>query len=435
MVSIGGDVLAELDKLLLGVGGNLTASGEALPGGTALPEAQQQEQDLVFLNDLAGLVVLMTAGRADEDEYLLRVAATQALFHEAQKQWYDAGNTSVGDGLRAWLKVPAATGCASDQLLVELSNVLTRTTCTDYIAALATAWDMPADLLERFQGEDVDETEQQKELELAGVGVPLALLNQAKAAYDLAKDIISPNTSEQGNLVHACIQMHYLTKHAGQRVLFDRYVGTHGLPPSAFTSLAAADGDTAALIRAALPALTGMGFKQPDILNLDTRQTYEIKPYAQWRQGANQLFGRYLLPLNTTAFDAATAAQLLNSVTTGGGYTAPISLTDPFLPGMWEPAPYYLLPRGEVAVVELACPGLILYQSANVKLPPGTVDVQSYEELSRQVLASVGALVVVAILGALAAPAIPSLLAAAAGFEVLEIIAALFAIKRMQPSM
>jgi hypothetical protein len=48
-------------------------------------------------------------------------------------------------------------------------------------------------------------------------------------------------------------------------------------------------------------------------------------------------------------------------------------------------------PRGEVAMARPACPGLILYQSANVKLPPGDADAPAYEQLELEVLCSAAA--------------------------------------------
>jgi hypothetical protein len=428
-------VLEGFLKSLLGVRDNFVGTGDALPGGTALPDAEQRAEDTAFLDDLADLVVFLTLGRRDLDLNTAMLEKTKKLFHEAAQQWYDAGNHSVGDGLRAWLKVPAGDTGNSGDLLVECSKVLMRTTCNEFAAALAEAWDLPPDLLDRFQGEDVDEAQQRAELKLAGVTVPVALLSQARAAVSLVKDLISPNTGQTGRIVHACIQLHYLVDHPGDPVLFDSWVGMKGVPTREFTSIADAVGVVADLVRKYLPAVGGIGFKQPDILNLNPlkREMYEIKPFAQDRRGLEQLFGRYLLPLNTGLFGAAQAVSLLNSVTANGGYSGVYS-DPPFLPGMWKPAPYYLLPDGEVAMVTLACPGLILYQSANVKLPKNQKDAPSYDQLLEQVGFCVAAMVAVAILGALAAPAVPALLAAASGFEIAELVAGLYALGMLNPA-
>jgi hypothetical protein len=109
-----GGILEEFVNRLLGVSGNLTRTGEALPDGTALPDAEQRAQDQAFLDDLADLVVHVTTGRAHDEKYLQLVEVTRKLFNEPAKQWYDAWHSS---GLSSPLCNPTAVDAATPLLL------------------------------------------------------------------------------------------------------------------------------------------------------------------------------------------------------------------------------------------------------------------------------------------------------------------------------
>jgi hypothetical protein len=180
--------------------------------------------------------------------------------------------------------------------------------------------------------------------------------------------VSTTHTSDEGDLAHRVIQAHYLFAHRGQAVLVDDNVRRGR---TALGKLGDQTSPAWSKVRSGLTVANFVG--QPDILNLDTREVYEIKPLSQLMVGAVQLWARYLLPLNAAEAVAAglprTAAwAFLRSIGHDGKPTVQPGWPDFWLPGTgWQPSPVYLLPTGDLVFAAQVAPGLIVYEYARTQ--------------------------------------------------------------------
>lgn len=178
----------------------------------------------------------------------------------------------------------------------------------------------------------------------------------------------SPSNSPAGNLAHALIQADYLRQFPQRKVLIDTRFrlpgnGRYLTPLDPLNP----DPDAEAVLQALELGRTQPS--QPDILDLTTRQVYEIKPLNQFLQGICQLFSNYLLPLNASLLTELIARQMLATLSpqTGlpAGWSNPTNVpaSDLWTPGTeWTPVPFYPVPPDLYIWVVRPLPGLVLYK-------------------------------------------------------------------------
>lgn len=178
--------------------------------------------------------------------------------------------------------------------------------------------------------------------------------------------------SLDGQLAHQVITLHYLVEHPGHSVIVDTLAHLPGAGTLVTLASAAASSGPFAAARAGLVSSITGRVGQPDILDLQTRECYEIKPIGQIYGGAAQLVGRYLFFLNISVLGGEQAARALIAALLPGGGTAdwspPTQDVRPFLPGTsWRPSRFYPLPDGRLMAAELVSAGVICYQIFRVR--------------------------------------------------------------------
>lgn len=180
-----------------------------------------------------------------------------------------------------------------------------------------------------------------------------------------------PSTSDVGTTVHESVQREYLKRYRGNEVVYDQYVRTKNCTwqQCTLSSLAKTDEKWRSL-KASL-SIDGATSK-PDILDIDARTFYEIKPMsaAGLREAPEQM-ARYFFQSNMwlVGNDRKFDDDLVEALT---AFTAdpdsPLVWTelkrtihDAFTPGTWDPSPLPRVGNGEVVFVIRPLPGLILY--------------------------------------------------------------------------
>lgn len=221
------------------------------------------------------------------------------------------------------------------------------------------------------------------------------------------------HTPADGYKMELALQALYERDHGGTgggAILKGRFVGLVSI------DLIAHPGSEWAYVRMALLSFVTGAVGQPDILHKDLRHVYEIKPKAQAVRGAYQLYGRYLLFLNTwetyrtlpgtTPRKAlAYAAQVIRSHTSEIGLqTYPsvdlskIGLARFWTPGPWVPPRRIVMFDGRLADVEVPIRGLLCYQILDRRKPEQAaeaVDVRNLNPLPGNVARLVLALILV----------------------------------------
>lgn len=217
--------------------------------------------------------------------------------------------------------------------------------------------------------------------------IPNSFVTGARVWHDLNEVPKDPviNTSYIGQVAHSVIQAHYCMTHPGHELLIDSWLlqlnnnvtNVLDIFPSTLDSmlLKGSTADIAETLRKGLLGNTAGTFKQPDILDVDERQVYEIKPAKSIGRGLVQVFG-YLLTLNTHILQNASAAEsLLKNQTTAGGFNN-TGNGNVFLPGYaWQPSPFYEVPLSTtetlVIIAARPVPGIIVYNTYVARTPKG----------------------------------------------------------------
>lgn len=173
-----------------------------------------------------------------------------------------------------------------------------------------------------------------------------------------------PSWAEMGRRVHHAIQEDYRRRHPHHRVLLDSRVYFPDGGSQTVRQLSqgrAGYSPDLALLDYALTMTSIAGRKRPDILNLDTREIYEIKPRSGLNLALLQLEFLYQLPLNA-ARDHIRAQR-------------PDFRSDSFTPGMfreWQPQPVYHVPPRYAAKTcwdPIGMNGTILYDVFQLREP------------------------------------------------------------------
>jgi hypothetical protein len=214
-------------------------------------------------------------------------------------------------------------------------------------------------------------------------------LSRAGSQYDRPSDV-------DGQLAHMIIGMHYLVAHPGHRVIIDRFAWSPFTTALQTLAEAAAGDSTFKTVQGWLvSAVTGL-VGQPDILDLDTQEVYEIKPLHRIFEGAAQLVGRYLLPLNIGVLGTEAAARgLIEKLVPQAGAGLVWTGNKPFLPGyQWQPSQIYPLPDGRFMFAVRAVPGVIGYQILGTD--KADADGPTFEEMQDRIAEMISALVAVA---------------------------------------
>jgi hypothetical protein len=290
--------------------------------------------------------------------------------------------------IRQALNLPAGAPVGWPQVKAVLVEAFAAPEPTDMFETLRFLDSFPAELAPSLDWVDADESDPEIRSEAAaleaeilfdsstltpifGLGKIRPLISKSiKDALRLSRRFFSSaltaSTSPTGNLVHRVIQADYITTHPGNNVLVGNSVWQSA-------------GKTFARL-AQVPALTklhqwltrptasgGTGVSEPDILDLTSREIFEIKPLRGVFPGLAQVFF-YLLQVNSGLFGSSVAENLLKQLAANGtlGQSVPGVTEDPYLPGIDFKSPrWYLLPTGSWCFALLACPGVIGYQLVN----------------------------------------------------------------------
>jgi hypothetical protein len=175
---------------------------------------------------------------------------------------------------------------------------------------------------------------------------------------------LQPLALAVGNAVHRFVQIAFVMEHPSHAVLCERrlYFGAPGWRQRTVMDVAVADPAgpprpncfTADLVTvdAAFKTVAG-GYRRPDILDLQTRELFEIKPEEEATEGLAQLEESILLfnalVASYQVLPAKPAADLLKTVR-------------PIVPGLWIPPRVVYVGLGDVVYAWLQAPGLILYR-------------------------------------------------------------------------
>jgi hypothetical protein len=215
-------------------------------------------------------------------------------------------------------------------------------------------------------------------------------------------------SDEDGQLAHTIIGLHYIASHTDNPVIVDRFAWTPAYALLETLRTTAGNDSLFATVQTWLiNATTGL-VGQPDILDLRTREVYEIKPLHRIFEGAAQLGARYLLPLNTAVLGTeGLARKFIEALTPLGAassaWQAPRPNLKLFLPGtQWRPSQVYPLPDGRFMFALLAVPGVIGYQILGQRKVEA--DGPSLSELGDRLFLSLAALSVLAAETLAAAP-------------------------------
>ena len=174
-----------------------------------------------------------------------------------------------------------------------------------------------------------------------------------------------------GNVVHRFIQTAYRAEHLGHPVVCERrlFVQGVGIKSRNILDLARVPAETPGFVRPEFMHQTDLqlinlafrternGYRRPDILNLRTREVFEIKPRSQWKEGLRYL-AKSIALFNTYA---AATRQLPGPAPPAGDKWQFLREIRDIRPGLWVP-PMFVLVGSKVYVAFLAAPGLILYE-------------------------------------------------------------------------
>jgi hypothetical protein len=187
---------------------------------------------------------------------------------------------------------------------------------------------------------------------------------------------IRPHSQNDGFIAEKALLTIYLIERqkVAAQILAGRRVGNVSIDD------VAAAGGIWGTVKTALLSLVTNAVGQPDILDPDLREVYEIKPKAQAVRGAHQLYGRYLLFLNAwevystipgtpprraLAWAARVAAAFSSYVGQGAFPAIDLSGIGParfWTPGTWTPPRRIVLLDRRLMDVEVPIPGVLCYQ-------------------------------------------------------------------------
>jgi hypothetical protein len=204
-------------------------------------------------------------------------------------------------------------------------------------------------------------------VELFVAAPKLAVIQGGKAGATPAAGTpgkLQPLALAVGNSAHRFLQIAYVIEHPSHAVLCERrlYFGAPGWRQRTVMDVAVADPTgpprpncfTADLITvdAAFKTAAG-GYLRPDILDLTTRELFEIKPVEEAAEGLAQLEESLL------AFNALVASYRLLPANPAADL---LKTVRPIVPGLWIPPRVVYVGRGDVVYAWLQAPGLILYR-------------------------------------------------------------------------
>jgi hypothetical protein len=287
--------------------------------------------------------------------------------------------------IRQALNLPTGAPVGWPQVKAVLVEAFAAPEPTDIFETLRFLDNFPAELAPSLDWVDADESDPEIRSEAAaleaeilfgsstltpifGIGkIRDVISKQMKDALRLSRrffsSALSASTSPTGNLVHRVIQADYIATHPGNDVLVGKSVWRSA--GKAFARLAQVPTLTKLHQWLTRPTASGgTGVSEPDILDLTSREIFEIKPLRGVFPGLAQVFF-YLLQVNSGLFGSSVAENLLKALAANGtpGQSVPGVTEKPYLPGIDFKSPrWYLLPGGVWCFALLACPGVIGYQ-------------------------------------------------------------------------
>jgi hypothetical protein len=190
------------------------------------------------------------------------------------------------------------------------------------------------------------------------IGQSEGLREALRRGRTIFSKFLKASTQATGNYVERIIQADYVLQHPDNDVLMDHSVwNKRRMRWSPLGGTPEQDRIREWLTSAA----TGRQYK-PDILDLTSREVFEIKPLRSVFRGLAQLYVRYLIPLNVGEFGFTLAKSLLESLD-GAGNATISTPKDPYLPGVDFRTPrFYPLLNGGWVLVLLVAPGVIGYE-------------------------------------------------------------------------
>jgi hypothetical protein len=379
MAQTGESLLEEIVKALLG---DLETASTDLPGGTVGPD---EASDNEYLDKVAEMLVAQ-AGVPHGERRATTLETVKALLRPVGIAARRSGMT-VPEALRRFAGVRAGT-CELVDVARQISRALHVDDLDTFARIVDTVIDYPATTAAILVPDDPDDDDPDQlafEAQMLGIVLGPGIREAGIAAGKALSKIDSPRkTSSDGNLAHLCIQLHYFLQHQGNVMIFGQWVAEDEWIGSADRERV--DASTNPLLGIVKKALVGVGkLKEPDILDMTTREVYEIKPATSGVRGLWQLYLRYLFPLNAQLFGGTFAAALLSGLTLGGGVSATLA-QKPFLPGYtWQPSPFYVLPPARLMVAFRPAPGLIVYEIFDTGSVTNNGEVPEYSKMKDEV--------------------------------------------------
>lgn len=227
------------------------------------------------------------------------------------------------------------------------------------VMAVADAWDAIVNLQQYVQNTGAPPTIGASTLDSVQLAPALRGLEPAvsTALLELGRRLSSRipegaigSTPQLGNQVHRILQHHYQISHPQNCVLTEaRFSG-----PCASGGTLRSAAYTGANVDLGIWAFalgTGLGSqRRPDVVDLTTREVWEIKPRNEITEGLLELWGEYILPANSTIDN-------YNSLR-----SSTADWLDPYRPGnLWKPNSYYLVNDHMVAWIHAEIPGIWYY--------------------------------------------------------------------------